>query len=116
MPNRRDLLIGTLAMGASTMNLAGAASARPLAGARTRPVRRAIRRDETIVRLGGLGDGYYMSWDTEGRQFVVVNDGPGWLEPPTAFYNTRLWEVTGSPQATAFREVGGYPSLDSSTR
>ncbi len=75
-----------------------------------------IRRDETILRLGGLGDGYEMTWDAQDRLYIDVNDGPGWLDPPRAFYNTRLWTLDGSLQEAVFSQVGGYPALDDSAR
>lgn len=57
-----------------------------------------------------------MTWTADDRQLVVVNDGTGWTERPTAFYNTRLWSVSGAPREAAFQEVAGYPQLDNFTR
>lgn len=91
------------------------ASSHPAGGPAGR-VRSMQRRDETILRLGGLGDGYKMSWGADDRQFIVVNDGPGWRHPPKAFYNTRLWTVAGSPHDAAFDEVDSYPDLVLSSR
>ena len=57
-----------------------------------------------------------MTLAADGRQYVVVNDGPGWADPPTAFYNSRLWTVAGSIQEPKFREVAGYPDLNKANR
>ena len=112
MSNRRDILKQTLALGASvaygthaTRGFAAAASP----GARS--VRSVVRRDDTIQRLGGMGFGYHMSCDGEGRQYVVVNDGAGWANEPGAFYNSRLWAVSGDVRNAAFSDVSRYPDL-----
>jgi hypothetical protein len=68
--------------------------------------------DGSILHLGGLGDGYKMTLAPDGRQFVVVNDGPGWNPPPTTFYSTRLWTIEGQPADARFAELRGYPHLD----
>lgn len=52
-----------------------------------------------------------MTWDAEDRQYVVVNDGSGWVEQPKAFYNSRLWTVSGGVEKAKFAEVSGYPDL-----
>jgi len=52
-----------------------------------------------------------MSWDSEGRQVVVVNDGAGWADKPTAFYNSRLWTISGDVRNAAFADMSGYPDL-----
>jgi hypothetical protein len=46
----------------------------------------------------------------------VVNDGTGWVDKPTAFYNTRLWTLTGGSQDAVPEEVSGYPELNDTTR
>jgi len=122
VPNRRDVLKQTcaLALGvtgaAQVVRGASGASATVVAGTRTRGVRSLVRRDETILRLGGVGDGFAMTWDAEDRQYVVVNDGTGWVDQPRAFYNTRLWSMSGGVQEPKFAEVSGYPELNDSTR
>lgn len=115
MPNRREILKQTYALalgatGAAALGRAawGASDSAPQKGARVRSL---VRRDETIVRLGGVGDGYKMTWDAEDRQITVVNDGSGWVDNPTAFFNARLWTVTGSIQDAAFAPLSGYPDL-----
>src|SRR6185437_10857857 len=122
MPTRRDILKHTsaLALGVTGLQQAAQAARRPAApgsalnsGPRIQSV---VRRDETIRRLGGLGDGYEMTWDDRDRQYVVVNDGTGWADKPKAFYNTRLWTLTGGSQDAIHEEVSGYPELNDTTR
>jgi hypothetical protein len=66
----------------------------------------------SILRLGGLGDGYKMTLTVDGRQIVVVNDGPGWAPPPATFFSTRLWTVEGAPDQARFDQLHGYPVVD----
>ena len=112
MSNRRDILKRTLALGVSAAY--GIHATRGLAacgGAGARSVRSIARRDDTVLRLGGMGFGYHMSCGRDGRQYVVVNDGAGWANNPSAFYNSRLWTVTGDVRNAAFADVSGYPDL-----
>ena len=109
---RRGFLKLALIMGGGAMHAlhapGGFAMSHPAGGLAGR-IRSIQRRDETILRLGGLGDGYKMSWGADNRQFVVVNDGPGWRDPPKAFYNSRLWTVAGPPRSLA--RPGGRQSV-----
>jgi len=122
MPTRRDILKHTGALALGVTGLHHAVQAAPNTAAPGSPVtpgpriQSVVRRDETIRRLGGLGDGYEMTWDDLDRQYVVVNDGTGWVDKPTAFYNTRLWTLTGGSQDAAPEEVSGYPELNDTTR
>ncbi|BAV63356.1 beta-lactamase [Sphingobium cloacae] len=93
-----------------------ALAAAPFASNNAERVRAAQRRDDTILRLGGLGDGYKMSWAADDRQIIAVNDGPGWADPPQAFYNSRLWAAAGSPPDVSFTDLPGYPELNLSAR
>jgi len=86
------------------------------AGAGGGAIRSVLPQDETIVRLGGVGDGYKMTWTADDRQLMPVNDGSGWSRHPTAFYNSRLWSVTGGPREATFEEVTGYPDLNNFRR
>lgn len=120
MFNRRDILKHTcaLAVGAAAYSTrAEQGLLTPLrSGPRGVDIRSVVRRDETILRLGNLGDGYKMTWGAGDRQYVVVNDGPGWADPPTAFYNTRLWTTDADAiHEASFSEVSGYPELNRST-
>jgi len=116
MPNRRDVLIHALAFAIGGIGGAARGAAAGLPGKRTPGVRSIVPRAATIRRLGGIGDGYKMTLAGDGRQYVVVNDGPGWANPPTAFHNSRLWTVAGSVQQPVFREVAGYPDLNKANR
>ena len=110
MIERRDFLQHALALG-----LAASAGTPALAMADRRGaarVRGALREDTTIARLGGLGDGYKMTLTADGRQIVVVNDGPGWAPPPATFFSTRLWTAEGLPPSTRFAQLDGYPVVD----
>ncbi len=112
MSTRRDMIKQALWMSAVMVG-----GVRPLQAEDPRPrVTGLTWRDKPILRLGGLGDGYKMSWARDGRQFVVVNDGPGWADPPKAFYNSRLWSIDGPPDRPAFHELPNYPDLNMSVR
>jgi hypothetical protein len=120
MLSRRDILKQTyaLALGVAAHNAraerAAPAPLRP--GTRGPDIRSAVRRDETILRLGGVGDGYKMTWGADDRLYLAVNDGSGWVDEPRAFYNARLWTVSGDFQEAEFSAVSGYPNLDDFSR
>jgi hypothetical protein len=69
----------------------------------------AVRREDTILRLGGKGDNWYMTWAADDEQLVALCDGYGFTEKPTEFYNSHLFRVAGDPAHAVFREVSGYP-------
>lgn len=120
MSNRRDILKQICALGvgvtAPLIQTACSMAASPHKSSAGVRIRSASRRDDTILKLGGIGDGYKMSWNAAGSQYVVVNDGPGWATPPENFYNTRLWTIDGAPEAAAFHDVNGYPELNRAAR
>jgi hypothetical protein len=74
-------------------------------------VKGAVRRDETILRLGGDGDDFHMSWTADDRQVFALCDGCGWADPPQHRYNSRMHVVTGGPEDARFEDVRGYPEL-----
>ncbi|MDO7835535.1 hypothetical protein Q4610_10825 [Sphingobium sp. HBC34] len=113
MTSRRDMLKQGLLLGVAATCAPFAAQA---ARSRSSAVIGVERKDDTILRLGGLGDGYKMTWTADGRQLVAVNDGIGWADPPKAFYNSRLWSITGPVERPLFQDVPGYPDLNMSTR
>ncbi|TWB64358.1 DUF4185 domain-containing protein [Nitrospirillum viridazoti] len=119
MSHRRNFLKRVLATGVGAAHTLYApailASARPGAS-RAHDIVSAIRRDDTTRRSRNLGDGYHMTWTAADRQVVIVNDGTGWADPPTAFYNTRLWAMDGPAQGATFGDITGYPELDRATR
>lgn len=104
MPTRREFASAVVALG-----LAGAAS--PALGASSiipsrAPIRAARRRDDTMLRLGGSGDNYNMTWATDDRLLLTVDDGYGWQDQ--IYYNTRLWAMTGPLTRPAFQELGRH--------
>lgn len=107
MTSRRNFLSQSLTALALPSGIARATNSR---------IVQAVRRDQTILRLGGLGDGYKMTLRPDGTQLVVVNDGPGWADPPIAFYNTRLWAMDGHPENARFTMLPQYPDLDRAAR
>lgn len=71
------------------------------------------RRDDTIIRLPTIGDGYKMTWCADDRQLIVVNDGAGWLDPPERFFKRSLWSLRGAEPGKAVAELEThYPSVD----
>lgn len=68
-----------------------------------------MRREETIMRLGGEGDNFPMTWAADDRQLVTVDDGWGWIEHPGNLYNNRLFAITGDPRGATFSEIASYP-------
>lgn len=120
MNRRRDFLRQGLALGLTAgVTAAGLppllASPAPAANTRrhgARAIGGARPVHDTVTRLGGLGDGYKMTVREDGRQIVVVNDGPGWAPPPATFFSTRLWTVDGPPDRALFAQMDGYPIVD----
>lgn len=89
----------------------------PLAGIRRKVQRSSnriqsvVRRDDTILRLGGVGDNFHMTWTADDQQLTAVCDGTGWIEPPNRLYNSRLFRIVGNPQSARFEDVPTYPDL-----
>lgn len=106
-----SVLSGRIAQGRETRN-GPSAAARAVRKPSAR-IKRLIRREETILRLGGQGDGFCMTWGPDNRQFVALCDGAGWLTPPRAYYNSRLFAVRGDPNDAVFEDVRAYPELTS---
>ena len=78
-----------------------------------RTIKNVIRRDETIVRLGGSGDNFHSTWTDDGL-IVSVNDGSGFREVTgwEKSFNTKLYRVHGSPPDVTFADVPGFPASD----
>lgn len=72
---------------------------------------RAVLRDETILRLGGNGDNWHLTWGADDTQVTALCDGAGWREDRETFHNARLWRVVGGPHDARFEDVPGYPAL-----
>lgn len=111
--NRRDILrqSSALALGMAYGALSWAAP-----GKRGSGIGSIALRDENILRLGGIGDGFAMTWADDDRQFVVVNEGSGWAAKPKMYYASRLWTMNGPIEHAAFAEVDGYPEFENFTR
>ncbi|WP_158563982.1 hypothetical protein [Jiangella anatolica] len=80
----------------------------------TRPrVAGAVRRDDTIQRLGGQGDNWYSTWAGDGSLYVALCDGSGFPGLVRKNYNSRLYRVDGHPgtSSVSFHDVPGYPDL-----
>ncbi|MBL8271066.1 twin-arginine translocation signal domain-containing protein [Steroidobacter sp.] len=74
-------------------------------------VRSVIRREETVLRHGGNGDNWHMSWASDDRQYVSLCDGSGFSDQPRAFYNSRMIAISGGPRDAQFHDLAGYPML-----
>lgn len=74
-------------------------------------IRKIVRLEETVLRLGGVGDNWHMSWANDDRQYVSLCDGKGWPGMPTNDYNSRLYAVAGDPPGPVFEYIAGYPKL-----
>lgn len=70
-----------------------------------------MRREETLVRHGGNGDNWNMSWAADDRQYVSLCDGAGFSEEPKVFYNSRMLSISGGPRDASFHDVPDYPML-----
>jgi len=87
MVTRRRFLLGVGAAGAAAATLAvGSETADPPSEASRSQalhqgspmIRGASRREDAVLRLGGFGDDYHMTWASDDRQYVSVCDGLGW--------------------------------------
>lgn len=77
----------------------------------------AVRRDDTIQRLGGQGDNWYSTWAADGSLYVALCDGSGFPGLERRKYNSRLYRVEGSPDTQiSFHDVPGYPDLSTPAR
>src|SRR5688572_15055080 len=119
MTNRREFLLQTTAASIAAAASVQACSTgdkftRQSSGVLDRGPRitAVIRREETIRRLGGMGDNFHMSWAADDRQYFSLCDGYAWVEKPTGnFYNSRLLAIDGGPHEAIIRDVPGYPEF-----
>jgi hypothetical protein len=79
-------------------------------------VKSVIRREETVLRYGGNGDNWHMSWASDDRQYVSLCDGAGFTRQPTASYNSRMLAISGGPHDAQFHDLHGYPMLGAPTQ
>lgn len=72
----------------------------------------AVRRDDTILHLGGDGDNWLMTWLADDTQLTGLCDGSHLSGTPRdRLYNSHLYRVLGSPPDVTFRDVPGYPDV-----
>lgn len=112
LTHRRDVLKQALALGVSAA--CGMHASNGLAAASsssTQTIRSVIRRDNTLVRLGGMGFGFQMTWDAADHQYVMVSDAAGWSANSKALYNARLVMANGDIGHAKFADVSGFPDL-----
>lgn len=114
MSQRRQLLKQLLAFG--LWGIGGKAlAARRGEGQLGKRIVAVRRRDDTLVQLPTIGDGYKMTWTADGRQLTVVNDGAGWIDPPDRFFKRSLWSLRGAdPRNIAASLEAHYPNVDQS--
>jgi Domain of unknown function (DUF4185) len=87
------------------------AALRSNARPRIQRIMRLVLRDDTILRLGGIGDCFVLTWGADGKQYVLLNDGAGWDKNPTRMYNHRMFSISGGPQNAKFSDLESYPYL-----
>jgi hypothetical protein len=114
MSSRREFMKSTAATVATAISSVPfvQASDRKAGGtsSRERPgIKAAIRRDETVVRHGGNGDIFPLTWTRDDRQFGSFSDGSGWSSLPKKAYNTRAIWVDGGPVDARIQDVDAYP-------
>jgi hypothetical protein len=124
MRTRRKFLIESVAGFVSTMTVGGSLAVKPgmghsesllkhIKGAR---VRSAIRREDSLLRLGGVGDNWHMTWAADDRQYLSLCDGFGWPGMPgydqrNSEFNSRLYAIDGHPPDVTFAYLPHYPDL-----
>jgi hypothetical protein len=73
---------------------------------------RALRRlDETILRLGGHGDNWHMTWAHDDKMYVGLCDGKGLPGTKQGFFNSRMYVISGTPPNVTFEDMPGYPEF-----
>lgn len=109
MRTRREFLIqaATSLAAASTVSVSKAEGSR---------IRSLVRREDTVLRLGGSGDNWHMTWASDDRQYVSLCDGFGWPGMPgydqqNSEFNSRLYAVDGYPPEVKFTYLPSYPDL-----
>jgi|SRR5579859_279745 len=68
-------------------------------------------RDETLLRLGGVGDCWNMTWAADDRQYAALCDGYGFPGMPHRFFSSRMYAFQGSPPHVRAEYLPGYPEL-----
>ena len=88
-------------------------AAGPAPAARPPAVRiKSLRRlEDTVIRVGGIGDNWHMSWAADDKQYVSLCDGMGLPGTPQKPYNSRMYAIRGTLPELTFEELPGYPEL-----
>jgi hypothetical protein len=100
---------GSAGLVAAGVRLGLTAEAGPTAGARR--IESLRRLDDTILRLGGHGDNWHMTWAKNDKMYVGLCDGKGLPGTKQGFFNSRMYAIEGSPPQVTFEDMPGYPEL-----
>jgi hypothetical protein len=122
MTTRREFLAQSAAAGLlvatsseSAENSALSPSTQKSVGAASVPkhprIKSLMRRDETILRLGGCGGAMGLTWAADDRQFVSMIDTAGFSEDPKKIFHSRLYTASGTPPNPVFEDVPAYPDF-----
>jgi hypothetical protein len=87
------------------------AAALPRPSRRGRRIKSLRRLDDTILRLGGYGDNWHMTWAKDDNMYVGLCDGKGLPDTKQGFFNSRMYAIEGSPPHVKFTDMPGYPDL-----
>src|SRR4051812_29825663 len=71
------------------------------------------RLEETLMRTGGSGDNWHMTWAKNDIQYTSLCDGKGWPEVigyQNEEYNSRVLEIHGDEQPS-FQHIPSFPDL-----
>lgn len=112
MNTRRDFLIqaGMIPVSIQLARAAEAATSTAMGGL---PVKSALRRDDTILRLNGDGGMGPITWTADDRQLLISGDGSGWPnEPATQYWNAQIGIISGGPSGVHIENAVGYPGVD----
>lgn len=99
------------ALTASRLGIADEATAATSPTVRPRPITSLRRLDDTILRLGGFGDNWHMTWAKNDKMYVGLCDGKGLPGTNQGFFNSRIYSIAGDPPDVTFEDVPGYPDL-----
>jgi hypothetical protein len=75
------------------------------------PIKSLRRLDETVLRLGGHGDNWHMTWAKNDKMYLGLCDGRGLPGTRQGFFNSRMYAIAGEPPTVAFEDLPGYPEL-----
>jgi len=81
-----------------------------------RSITKIQRLEDTIIRFGGNGDNWHMSWADNDKQYVSLCDGTGLPGTPPGNYNSRIYAIRGNPPDVKFEFIPDYPELQCPTR